>query len=72
MEIMEVAEISADVASEIEEGVPAEESPMMGRAEWVIRDQIDMTEDRDEEDKDKKTHGITKGAQDKDADDKYE
>lgn len=75
MEIMEVAEIAAEVATEIAEGVPAEESPMMEREERETPDQIEMAQDKEEEEnKDKKTAGITKGAQDKDDDDddKYE
>lgn len=73
MEIMEVAEIAAEVATEIAEGVPAEESPMMEREERETPDQIEMAQDKEEENKDKKTAGITKGAQDKDDDDdKYE
>ena len=72
MEIMEVAEIAAEVATEIADGVPAEESPMMGREERETPDRIEMAQDKEEEDKDKKTAGITKGAQDKDDDDKYE
>lgn len=71
MEIMEVAEIAAEVATEIAEGVPAEESPMMEREERETPDQIEMAQDK-EENKDKKTAGITKGAQDKDDDNKYE
>ena len=71
-DIMEVAEIAAEVATEFAEGVPAEESQMMGREERKTPDQIEMAQDKEEEDKDKKTAGITKGAQDKDDDDKYE
>lgn len=68
MEIMEVAEIAAEVATEIAEGVPAEESSMMEREKREEPKQIEMAMDK-EDDEDKKTAGIAKGAQDKDDDD---
>ena len=72
MEIMEVAEIAGEVATEIAEGVPAEESPIMGREVRETPDRIEMAQDNEEEDKEKKTAGITNGAKEKDDDDKYE
>ena len=44
----------------------------MGREDRETPDQTEMAQAKEEEDKDKKTAGITKGAQDKDDDDKYE
>ena len=69
---MEVADIAAYVATEIAEGVLAEVSPMKGREESETPDQNDNAQVYEEEEKDKKTAGITKGDQDKDDDDKYE
>ena len=71
MEIIEVAEIAAEVATEIAEGVPAEESLMMGCEERETPDKIEIAQEKEEADKDKKTAGITIGAQDRDNDDKY-
>ena len=45
MEIMEVAEIAAEVATEIAEVVPAEESPIMGRVERETPDQTEVARD---------------------------
>ena len=70
MDIMEVAVIAADCTTENAECVPAEDSPLRGREERETPNQIEMAQDNEEEDKDKKTAGITKGAKDKDDDDK--
>ena len=48
MEIMEVAESAAEVATDIADGVPAEESPMMGREERQTPDQSEMAQNKEE------------------------
>lgn len=63
MEIMEVAEVAAEVAADIAEGVPAEESPMMDREERMDPDQIEMAQEG-EKDEDKLSAGTSRGARD--------
>ena len=57
-EIMEVAEVAAEVATEIAEGVPAEKSAMRGREERETPDQIVMAQDKEDNIKTKKTTAI--------------
>ena len=68
--VKDMAKENMEVA-EIAEGFHSQQSPIMCRQQRETPDQIEMAQDKEEEDKDKKTAEITKCAQDKDEDDKY-
>lgn len=68
MEIMEVAEVAAEMAEEIAENVPAENGMDMDREERMEPEQIEMAQEEEDKDEDKQTAGTARGAADTDED----